>query len=134
MAAELQREPGPKRAIGSLHCARAGQQARDVVTSEYAMLPTAKALTESLAILRQQRGAGAQAHEQILELGPDRLDVAECNAGRDQSHELAIVLLLEAMREPDGVDLAASGDIAARANRIERTLYGHLTAAQTRAH
>jgi len=134
VARELAPEPCAERPVGSLNGPRAHEQASDVFATKNAVLPTPQTLDDGPAIVCEPRRMGAQALEEIFELGANGLDVAERYTSRDESHELSIVDGGEAMREAHGVRRAALGHVAAGSDSIERRLDGDFTTAQTGAH
>src|ERR1019366_5172926 len=63
-----------------------------------------------------------QARQQVIELGPDGLHVAERDAGGGQRDELPIQRVRVAVREADRIALATRGDVAAGADPVERVV------------
>src|SRR5260221_374733 len=89
-ALQLALEAPTERPVRALQGPSADEQARDVVAAKDTVLPAAQPSRERSWIVRGLRGAWSDALEQVAQLRPDRLDVAERDAGGDQGHELAI--------------------------------------------
>src|SRR5271165_4134804 len=134
MNGQLLREASAERAIGPLNGASPGQETRYVFAAKDAMLPPSEASGESLAVLGRQSGTRPQARKKVLELGRYGFHVPERDAGSHEGHELAIVVLLEALREGDRVGGTPHCHVATVANGIERGLEGELARAQSTAH
>src|SRR5207244_2809534 len=117
-------EARPERAALALHGASPGEQARDVLADEDPVLPAPEQTAQGGRVVCGRRRARADPSEQVTELRPDGLHVAERDARGDQPDELAIELLLVAVDEPDRIRLAARADVAARADRVERLAQG----------
>jgi len=127
---ELARKPSSERPVGTLYGARSREQAGNVLAAKNTVLPTAQARRERLAIARKPRGVGAQTIQKILELGPNRLHVAECDARGHQGHELAILDRGKTVNETHRIRRTTRGYIATHTDRVERDLDGHLAPAE----
>src|SRR5580704_10413665 len=113
---ELTCETSPERPVGVLYRTRSREQARDVLATKNAVFPTPQAHTEGPPIACEPRWARAQTLQKVFELGSNRRHIAEGDASRHQTHELAVVDRSEAMNEAHRVRRSTRGNVAAGAD------------------
>jgi len=108
----------------ALNAPRADDEAGDVLAEKHAMHPAVKAGERVELVVGDLGWIRPESGEQVAELGPDRLDVSERDAGGDEADDLAIGRVGIAVNHPDRIARAPLFDVAVRAYAIERALDG----------